>query len=153
MLMIIPSFASEDEDESVKIVYQCDFADVKRVHLMLNTLNNAIKYYNKHMIDYEIDIVVLGPGLQYIMKDFKDTGFMKKPYIEHGGPTGAGTASRFKGLVQLGGDNLKIFACHNTMDKKHVKENQLQDYAEVTPAGIIKAVDLQREGYAYIKIK
>ena len=154
-MMVTPSFAqdNDDEDSTVKVVYQCDFADPKRVHLMLNTLNNAVKYYNKNMIDYEIDIVALGPCLQYVMKDFKGTGFQEKPYIHHGGPTGAGTASRIASLKQLGGDNIKMFACHNTMNKKHVKPEQISDYAEVTPAGIIKAVDLQREGFAYIKIK
>ena len=153
-MMVIPSFAHDSqEDDTVKIVYQCDFADVKRVHLMLNTLNNAVKYYNKKLIDFEIDIVALGPCLQYVMKDFKNTGFVKKPYITHGGPTGAGTASRFASLQQLGGDNIKMFACNNTMKKKNVKPEQISDYVEITPAGIIKAVDLQREGYAYIKIK
>ena len=152
-MMVLPSFANDNEDDTVKIVYQCDFADVKRVHLMLNTLNNAVKYYNKRLIDFEIDIVALGPCLQYVMKDFKNTGFVRKPYINHGGPTGAGTASRIASLKQLGGDNIKMFACHNTMKKKNVKEAQIADYVEVTPAGIIKTVDLQREGYAYIKIK
>ncbi len=143
----------EEEEETVKIVYQCDFPDVKRVHLMLNTLNNAVKYYNKNLVDYEIDVVALGPCLQYVMKDFKDTGFVKKPYIDHGGPTGAGTASRFRSLKQLGGDSIQFFACHNTMKKKNVKPEQIVDYVEITPAGIIKIVDLQRKGYAYIKIK
>jgi len=154
-MMVVPSFASSDEseDDTVKIVYQCDFADPKRVHLMLNTLNNAVKYYNKQLIDYEIDIVALGPCLQYVMKDFKGTGFAKKPYLNHGGPTGAGTSSRIASLKQLGGDNIEMFACHNTMNKKSVKPEQISDYVKVTPAGVIKVVDLQREGYAYIKIK
>jgi len=153
--MVTPSFAHEndEEDETVKVVYQCDFADPKRVHLMLNTLNNAVKYYQKNMIDFEIDIVALGPCLQYMMKDFKGTGFAPKPYLTHGGPTGAGIISRFKGLQQTGGDNIIMHACNNTMTKKNVKPNQLQDYAKITPAGVIKAIDLQREGYAYIKIK
>lgn len=155
-MMVTPSFAQDDdesENDTVKIVYQCDFADPKRVHLMLNTLNNAVKYYNKQMIDFEIDVVALGPCLQYVMKDFKGTGFAKKPYLHHGGPTGAGTFSRISSLKQLGGDNFKIFACHNTMNKKNVKPEQIADYAKITPAGVIKVVDLQREGYAYIKIK
>ncbi len=154
-LMVTPSFAHDnnDEDDTVKVVYQCDFADPKRVHLMLNTLNNAVKYYNKHMIDFEIDIVALGPCLQYMMKDFNDTGFAAKPYLTHGGPTGSGIIPRFKNLQQTGGDNIIMYACNNTMKKKNVKAEQLEDYANVTPAGVIKAIDLQREGYAYIKIK
>jgi intracellular sulfur oxidation DsrE/DsrF family protein len=155
MMMVLPIFASEidDEDDVVKVVYQCDFSDVKRIHLMINTINNASKYYDKHLIPYEIDVVALGPCLQYMMKDFKNTGFVKKPYLNHGGPTTAGTTSRFKNLKQLGGDNIKFFACNNTMTKKNVKADQLEEFVKVTPAGIIKAIDLQRQGYAYIKIK
>ena len=149
-----PIFADNNDDsDDVKIVYQCDFPDVKRVHLMLNTLNNVVKYYHEELIPFEIDVVALGPCLQYVMKDFKDTGFVKKPYITHGGPTGDGTASRIKSLQLLGGDSIKIFACNNTMKKKNVKAEQIVDFVEVTPSGIIKAVDLQRDGYAYIKIK
>jgi intracellular sulfur oxidation DsrE/DsrF family protein len=150
-----PAFANEysKKDDTVKVVYQCDFANPKRVHLMLNTLNNAAKYYQKKMIDYKIDVVVLGPCLQYFMKDFKGTGFAKKPYLNHGGPTGKGTTSRFKSLKLLGDDNIELFACQNTMKKKNVKPAQILDDVELTPAGIIKIIDLQRKGDAYIKIR
>jgi len=153
LMMTTALFAEEStEEDVVKVVYQCDFPDVKRVHLMLNTLNNAVEYYNKHLISYEIDVVALGPCLQYVMKDFKKTGFAQKPYLTHGGPTGAGTRARFKNLFLSGNDNVKFYACKNTMKKKKVKENQLEDFVGVTPAGVIKVIDLQREGYAYIKI-
>lgn len=150
-----PALANEHKkkDDTVKVVYQCDFANPKRVHLMLNTLNNAVKYYNKKLIDYEIDVVAFGPCLQYFMKDFKGTGFSRKPYLTHGGPTKHGTTSRFKNLYQLGDGNVKMYACHNTMDKKHVQPKQIADDVEITPAGVIKIIDLQREGYAYMKIK
>lgn len=154
-MMVTPSFADDanGDDEVVKIVYQCDFADVRRVHLMLNTLNNVVKYYDKNLIQYDLKVVALGPCLQYMMKDFEDTGFVQMPYCEHGGPTGKGTDSRFSNLKQLGGDNVEFFACKNTMKKKNVKPEQIDDYVELTAAGIIKIIDLQREGYAYIKIK
>ncbi len=154
MMITVSGFAKNNEDsDTVKVVYQCDFPDVKRIHLMINTLNNVVEYYNKNLIPYEVDIVALGPCLQYIMKDFKNTGFVEKPYITHGGPTGYGTRARLENLQLTGGDNIKFYACHNTMEKKNVKENQLEDFVKVTPAGIIKAIELQREGYAYIKIK
>lgn len=155
LMMVTLSFSQTNKnmDETVKVVYQCDFANPKRIHLMLNTLNNAVKYYNKKLIDYEIDIVAFGPCLQYFMKDFKGTGFSRKPYLTHGGPTKHGTTSRFKNLYQLGDGNVKMYACHNTMDKKHVEPKQIADDVEITPAGVIKIIDLQREGYAYMKIK
>jgi len=147
------AWAADDDDDVVKVVYQCDFADVQRVHLMLNTLNNAVKYYEKHMIQYQIDVVALGPCLQYVMKDFKETGFAPMPYLEHGGPTGDGTRSRIKSLKLLGGDNLTIYACQNTMDKKNVKASQIEDGVEITPGGIVKVIDDQLHGFAYIKIQ
>ena len=154
MTATLPALAkNKKKDDVVKIVYQCDFPDVKRVHLMLNTLNNAVKHYQSTLEDYELNIVALGPCLQYVMKDFKGTGFAKKPYIDHGGPAGNGTAGRMKSLLMTAGDNMKIYACQNTMKKKNVKAEQMEDFANLTPGGIIKIIDLQREGAAYIKIK
>lgn len=148
-----PLAASEKDDDVVKVVYQCDFPEADRIHLMLNTINNAVEYYNKNFIQYEIDIVALGPCLQYVMKDFNNTGFEEKPYITQGGPTGAGTRSRLKALQLDGGEKIKIYACKNTMDKNHVADNQIEDFVTTTPAGVIKIIDLQRSGYAYIKIR
>lgn len=154
LLSSATTFAQDEEDDgTVKIVYQCDFPDVKRVHLMLNTLNNAVKYYDKQMIDFQIDVVAFGPCLQYFMKDFKGTGFAAMPYLDHGGPTGEGTRSRFKSLKLLGGDRINYFACKNTMDKKNVKESQIADDCEIVPGGLVKIVDDQRKGFTYIKIQ
>ena len=154
LTLFTPAAWAEDEDDDVvKIVYQCDFPDVQRVHLMLNTLNNAVKYYEKNMIQYQIDVVALGPCLQYVMKDFKETGFAAMPYLDHGGPTGDGTRSRIKSLKLLGGDNITFFACQNTMEKRNVKASQIAENVELTPSGIVKVVDDQRDGFAYIKIQ
>jgi len=151
MMMAAP--LSAEDNGVVKVVYPLDFPDVKRVHFMLNTLNNLVKHYQKHLVDYELSIVAYGPGLQYVMKNFKGTGFVGKPYLKHGGPTGKGTSGRFDALKQLAGDNLTFYACENTMTKKNVKKEQLQDYVELTPGGILKLIELQGEGAALIKIR
>ena len=153
MTATLPALAQEKKKEDViKIVYQCDFPDITRMHFLLSTLNNVVKHYQSTLETYEIDIVAFGPCLQYVMKDFKGTEFEKKRYIDHGGPEKNGTAGRMKSLLMKAGDNMKIIACQNTMKKKNVKKEQIEDYVEFTPSGIIKIIDLQREGYAYIKI-
>ena len=154
MTATMPIMAKEKKnDDVIKIVYQCDFPDVKRVHLMLNTLNNVVKHYQSTLEDYELNIVALGPCLQYVMKDFKGTGFANKPYMTKGGPAGNGTMGRIKSLQMTAGDNMKVYACGNTMKKKDVKAEQIDDSVELTEAGIIKIIDLEREGASYIKIK
>ena len=152
MMMAVPATA-EEETAPVKIAYPLDFADVNRVHFMLNTLNNLVEHYQKNLTDYEISIVAYGPGLQFVMKDCEGSGFARMPYCTVGGPAGNGTEGRLNALKQLAGDNLRVFVCENTMKKKNVKKEQLLPYAEVTPGGVLKLIELQREGAAYIKIQ
>lgn len=60
LIVLIPLHAKSISDESVKVVYQCDFKDPERVNLMLSTINNLTTEYQQNLIDYEIDIVTLG---------------------------------------------------------------------------------------------
>lgn len=46
-LMMMSSSATAAD--TVKVVYPLDFPDIKRVHFMLNTLNNLVKYYQKKL--------------------------------------------------------------------------------------------------------
>jgi len=155
LMMTAVSVSAKDNGDSdsdvIKVVYPLDFADVKRVHFMLNTLNNVIKVYQKNFTEFDFSIVFYGPGLQYAMKDFKGTAYKEKPYIKHGGPTGKGTLGRMRALKQLAGDSLHFYVCGNTMKMKKVKKEQMFSFSEVTPTGIIKVIDLVRDGAVVIK--
>ncbi len=153
MLFVGQTPLKASDDDVIKVVYPLYFPDVKRVHFMLNTLNNLVKHYQENLIDYEIHVVAYGPGLQYLMKSDKGSGFVLKPYIYNGGPAGNGTAGRLASLKQLAGDNIIFSVCKNTMKKKSVTDDMLVDYAVTTPAGVIKVIDLQREGAALVKIQ
>lgn len=153
LITLTTPLSAKSSSDVVKIVYPLDFTDVKRVHFMLNTLNNLVKHYQSELIDYELSIVAYGPGVQYLLRSDKGAGFKIMPYIHHGGPTGKGTAGRFLGLKQLAGDNLEFFVCRNTMKKKNVTKDMIVPYAKIVPAGVIKLIDLQRDGAAVVKIK
>ena len=144
LVFFIPLHAKDIDEETVKVVYQCDFQDPKRVNLMLSTLNSLVNQYQQNLVDYEIDVVTLGPCLQYMMKDFNSTGFKKMPNLEK-------IQTRFRSLVS-GVDNIHLYACENTMEMKNVKPQQLIDIVKLTPSGVGKIIDDQRKGYSYIKI-
>lgn len=144
-ISFIPLSADDKKDQTIKIVYQCDFPDEKRVDLMINTLNNLVSHYQKNLIDYEVDVVALGPCLQYFMQDFKSTGFVKMPYTEP-------TQARLRSLVATSG-NINLIACENTMKQKNVAATQLLDIVKPTPAGVVKVIDDQMQGYSYVKIQ
>ena len=145
LVAFIPLNADDTKEKKTKIVYQCDFPDEKRVDLMINTLNNVVAQYQKSLTDYEINVVALGPCLQYFMKDFKETGFVKMPYTEP-------TQARLRSLMATSG-NINLFACGNTMKQKNVTESQLLDIVKATPGGITKVVEDQENGYSYVKIQ
>ena len=152
-LPLTSTLQAAEDDGVVRVVYPLDFADIKRVHFMINTVNNLVKHFQSNLTEYEISIVGYGPGIQYMMKDFKGTGFVGKPYLKQGGPTTKGSDGRFAALKALAGDSLQFFACKNTMTKKKVLDKQLKSYVKVTPAGVLKLIQLQSAGAAYIKIK
>lgn len=145
LMALSPLSAADTKKETTKIVYQCDFPDEKRVDLMINTLNNVVTQYQKTLTDYEIDVVALGPCLQYFMKDYKGTGFVEMPYTKP-------TQTRLRSLLATSG-NINLFACGNTMKQKNVVEEQLLDIVKTTPGGITKVIEDQENGYSYVKIQ
>lgn len=140
----IPLQADQVEDETIKIVYQCDFSDEERFNRMINTLNNLVSQYQESLTDYKIDVVALGACLPYFMKDFTGTSLTKTPNMDE-------TQKRLRSLMVSSG-NVKLLACKNTMKKKNVKPEQILENIELTPSGISKVIEDQRNGYAYINI-
>ena len=140
----IPLQAHAVEDETIKIVYQCDFSDEERFNRMLNTLNNLVGQYQQSLTDYKIDVVALGSCLPYFMKDFTGTSLVKTPNLEE-------TQKRLHSLMVSSG-NVKLLACQNTMKKKNVKPEQILENIELTPSGISKIINDQRTGHAYINV-
>lgn len=145
LLTVLMALSPLSAADTKKIVYQCDFPDEKRVDLMINTLNNVVSEYQKSLTDYEIDVVALGPCLQYLMKDYKGTGFVEMPYTKP-------TQARLRTLLATSG-NINLFACGNTMKQKNVTADQLLDVVKPTSGGITKVVEDQEKGYSYVKIQ
>ncbi len=82
-----------------------------------------------------IELVAYGPGL-YIFIDGKSP-----------------VAARIEAM-SLGIENLTFAACGNThskMSKKTGKEIKLLDGVTMTSSGVVRLVELQEQGYAYIR--
>ncbi|MBN2639438.1 MAG: DsrE family protein [Bacteroidales bacterium] len=46
---------------------------------------------------------------------------------------------------------LKILICRNSLQKLNISEKDLFPFCTVIPSGIVKIIELQNEGYAYIR--
>jgi uncharacterized protein len=140
-----------------KVVYQCDFQDPKRVHYMLNTLENLMTHYQNEKEEFDIKVVVSGGCLEHVVADFHKTKLKDDHHVYdevtlHGEMI-IGTHTHLKNVWKKAGVGLEVLTCSNTMKRKNVMSKALMEGIEVVPSGVVTVVELQHKGYAYIKAR
>lgn len=129
MLMNV-AVASSDLDAQNKLVIQVSSNDPLTQKIALNNAVNLQKYYG--MDNVKIEVVAYGPGLGLLTQ--------KSEY-----------ASRIKSLAM---QDITFSACNNTIKKvtkKTGKQPQLTEGVAVVPAGVVRIMELQQEGYSYLR--
>ena len=113
-----------------KVVIQISTDDKKGQILSLNNAVNLQKHYG--MDNIIIEVVAYGLGLSAFTTDFEDS----------------------KRIKSLALQNIQFSACSNTMEKYKKdtgKDVVLTEGVKQVTAGIARIVDLQEEGYSYIR--
>jgi len=122
--------------ESVhKLAIHVDENDPSIMNLALNNAQNVMKYYQSKGEKVAIEIVAYGPGLNM--------------YVAGESPV----KDRISALSLESGD-IVFSACENTrqgMIKKTGKDVALLSEATSVPSGVVRLMELQGEGYAYVK--
>lgn len=124
--------ASSDMGPKNKVAIQISSGDPLTQKIALNNAVNLQKAMG--MDNVEIEVVAYGPGLSVLTMNPKNT-----------------QSARVKSLAQ---QNITFSACANTMKaikKKTGKEPVLVDGVKVVPGGVVRLMELQQEGYAYIR--
>ncbi len=130
-LMTLSAFALAEGKH--KVVIQVSSADQKTQAIAMNNAVNVQKHYGVDNV--EIELVAYGPGLSMLSKNGKHN-------------------QRVSSLAQ---QEIRFTACANTMaeieeqGKKLGKKLELIGGVEVVPAGVARIMELQQQGYAYIR--
>lgn len=100
---------------------------------VLNVAGNIIKHYGKDQV--KVEIVAFGPGLGVLVANKKNKNLDR--------------------ITSLAGEGVSFSACGNTM-KKMTKKNKgkapkLHASSKVVPAGVIRILELQEQGYSLVK--
>jgi len=130
LILFTPMVGGAGEFAEHKVVIQVSSDDPQTQKVALNNAVNLQTAYG--MDNVQVEVVAYGPGLSIF------TG--KSP-----------ESSRVPSLSQ---QDIKFSACGNTMDKikrTSGKLPQLVEGVEVVPGGVQRIVELQEEGYAYIR--
>lgn len=123
------------EGKSHFVAIHVDENDPQVMNMALNNAANVNNYYQSIGDTVTIELVAYGPGLNMFIPE-------KSP-----------VASRIS-TMSLEMENLSFAACGNThraMSAKAGKEISLMDEANVVPSGVVRLIELQENGYAYVR--
>ena len=118
-----------------KVAIHVDEENVSTMNMALNNAANIAKHYGDLGEEVVIEIVTYGPGLHMLRADTSPV----KDRIS---------------AMSLEMDNISFSACLNTveaMKQKSQKDVPLISEANVVPSGAVRLMELQKEGYAYLR--
>ena len=118
-----------------KVAIQVNQNDKAVMDLALNNAKNVIDYYKEKGETVAVEIVTYGPGLHMLRAD-------TSPVKERIAP------------MSLENPNLAFIACGNTQANQSKAEGKpvaLISEATVMPSGVVRLMELQKQGYAYIR--
>ncbi|MBN9564391.1 MAG: DsrE family protein [Alphaproteobacteria bacterium] len=118
-----------------RVVIQVSENDPKVMNLALNNAENLTKFYEQQGETVQIEIVAYGPGLNMVRSD-------TSPVKER--------------LASLGSHlkHVTFSGCGNTMENQSKQESKnisLLPEAHVVPTGIARIVELEEQGWTYIR--
>lgn len=134
-LAAAPAQAADADKKLHHLAIQIDQNDPALMNLVLNNAMNVVQEYDKRGEQVEIEIVAYGPGLHMLRQDTSPV------------------APRVKSI----GDSvpaIAFVACGNTkagMEKAEGKKVALLPSAQVVPAGVVRLMELQEQGWSYVR--
>ncbi len=112
----------------MKVVFHLDIDSTPVFELMLGNIQNLLRS------ETSAEIAVVANG--YAVKLFT------KPNLEK-------YRDKIKDLAKIG---VRFYVCNNAlMNLVKINQDQVSEFCEIIPAGIVKLIELQQKGYAYIK--
>ena len=125
------------EKKPHRLAIHVDQNDPQVMNLALNNATNVIEYYRGKKEDVDVDIVTYGPGLHMLRADTSPVQDRLK---------------RLKELAFPG--KIEFTACDNTkrgMEKAEGKAISIVSDATLVPSGVVRLMELQEQGWSYIR--
>lgn len=139
----------ESDSELAKVVYHADFADPRRFSAMLASVNNMVTTYESALREHDVRIVFVGHGIRFVTEDkLANTPFAEDAALR---ARRAELRDRLAALRDLHGVKLEL--CDITRQATRLPKDKLAEGVTLVPSGVVRLAELQRRGYAYIKIE
>ena len=117
------------------VAIHVDENDPATMNMALNNAQNVNSYYTSQGDTVVIEMVAYGPGLNMLIP-------------------GKSPVEQRISAMSLEMPNLSFAACGNThrkMSEKAGKDIALMEEANMVPSGVVRLIELQEDGFAYIR--
>ena len=132
-----------------KVVYHADFADPRRFSAMLTSINNMVTTYQNDLAEYDVRIVFVAHGIRFVTADvLKGTPFAEDAELK---ARRKDLIERLRSLQETQGVKLEL--CGITREQVRLDPAKLIAGVELVTSGVVRIAELQRRGFAYIKIE
>jgi len=135
-LAVLVSAPAAFAEPVARVALHVDDNDPKRMNLALNNARNIWKYYEARGEEVEIAIIANGPGLHMFRAD-------TSPVRER------------IAVMSLEIPSIQFQGCSNTRAVMARKSNgvvpDIIEEVEMVPSGAIQLIELQQQGWAYLK--
>lgn len=136
-------------DDTQRVVYHVDFPDPTRYSATLTSINNLINDAEQKLLPWDVHLVLVGHGIRFATDDpLEGTAFAADEALnERRGEL----KGRLQSLIEM--RDVKVHLCDVTRKETGLPEDQLYEGVGLVGSGVAKIADLQRDGYAYLKIQ
>jgi intracellular sulfur oxidation DsrE/DsrF family protein len=146
---LLPAPQAVIADEVAKVVYHADYADPRRFSAMLTSVNNMMNYYENELVEADVRIVFVAHGIRFLTDDgLEKTPFAADAELEERRENLKG---RLLSLADTRGVKLEL--CDITRSQIGLAKDGVYPNVTLVPSGVVQIADLQRQGFAYIKIE
>ena len=128
------AFAADGKTHRIAI--QIDQNDPAVMNMVLNNATNVIEHYRGKGEDVDVEIVAYGPGMHMLRADTSPV------------------ADRIKHLKETVAGKIQFSACNNTkqgMEKAEGHAVPIVPEATVVPSGVVRLMELQEQGWSYVR--
>ncbi|MBV8186257.1 MAG: DsrE family protein [Alphaproteobacteria bacterium] len=127
--------SSEPRAKTHRVVLQVNSDEPATMNLALNNATNVEQYYKSRGEPVQVEVVAFGPGL-HMLRD--DTSPVK---------------DRLRKMAEAG-STISFKACGNTRENMARRENgniPLVAQASVVSSGVVHVMELQEQGWSYVR--
>lgn len=132
-----PQTSSPDtpDKQRHRLILQINSNELGLMNLVLNNAANVAQYYRGRHEEVSIEVIAFGPGLHMLRADTS----LVKARIE---------------TMSLSTPEISFAACGNTLENMSKAEStniSLVPEAHLVPSGVVRAMELQEQGWSYVK--